>query len=53
MLKLGQAWSRYYAGGVIRSQIFLIQQRSEANRYINVIAFVYFNWFCLKLTGFI
>ena len=40
MLKLGQAGSSYYAGSVIISQIFLIQQRSEGNRYIHAIAFV-------------
>ena len=40
MLKLGQVGIRYYAGSVMRSQIFQIQQRSRADRYIHAVAFV-------------
>jgi hypothetical protein len=40
MLKLGQVGIRYYAGSVMRSQIFQIQQRSQADRYIHAVAFI-------------
>lgn len=40
ILHLGQAGIRYYAGSVMRSQIFQIQQRSGADRYIHAVAFV-------------
>lgn len=40
ILQLGQAGIRYYAGSVMRSQIFQIQQRSGADRYIHAVAFV-------------
>lgn len=40
MLKLGSVGIRYYAGSVMRSQIFQIQQRSRADRYIHAVAFV-------------
>jgi hypothetical protein len=40
ILQLKQAGMRYYAGSVMRSQIFQIQQRSEADRYIHAVAFV-------------
>ncbi|WP_419235513.1 DUF4158 domain-containing protein [Rickettsia endosymbiont of Nabis limbatus] len=39
-LKLGQMGIRYYAGSVMRSQIFQIQQRSQTDRYIHAAAFV-------------
>jgi len=40
ILDLGYTGIRYYAGSVIRSQIFQLQQRSEADRYIHATAFI-------------
>lgn len=40
MLKLGQVGIHYYAGSVMKSQIFQLQQRSRADRYIHAAAFV-------------
>lgn len=39
-LQLGHVGIRYYAGSVMRSQIFQIQQRSPLDRYIHASAFV-------------
>ena len=39
-LKLGAVGTRYYAGSVIKSQIFQLQQRAKLDRYIHVCAFV-------------
>ncbi|WP_269516755.1 Tn3 family transposase [Candidatus Odyssella acanthamoebae] len=40
LLQLGHAGIRYYAGSVMRSQIFQIHQRSPSDRYIHALAFV-------------
>lgn len=40
ILQLKQSGIRYYAGSVMRSQIFQVQQRSETDRYIHAVAFV-------------
>ena len=40
ILKLGLVGIHYYAGSVMKSQIFQIQQRSAADRYIHASAFV-------------
>lgn len=40
MLQLGRAGICYYAGSVMRSQIFQIQQRSPVDRYIHALAFI-------------
>ena len=40
MLKLGKVGIRYYAGSVMKSQIFQIRQRSRADRYIHASAFI-------------
>jgi len=40
VLDLGHAGIRYYAGSVIKSRMFQLQQRSEADRYIHATAFV-------------
>jgi hypothetical protein len=39
-LALDQAAIRYFAGSVIRSRMFQMQQRKDADRYIHTIAFV-------------
>ena len=48
MLKLGQMGIRYYVGSIIRSQIFQIQQRSRADRYIHAAAFVAHQYYRMK-----
>ncbi|HJN25955.1 MAG TPA: Tn3 family transposase [Rhodospirillales bacterium] len=40
VLDLGVAGIRYFAGSVLKSRIFQLQQRSEADRYIHAAAFV-------------
>ncbi len=45
VLDLGHAGIRYYAGSVIKSRIFQLQRRSEADRYIRATAFVAHQFF--------
>lgn len=40
VLDLGVAGIRYFAGSVLKSRIFQLKQRSEADRYIHTAAFV-------------
>ena len=40
VLDLGVAGIRYFAGSVLKSRIFQLQQRAEADRYIHAAAFV-------------
>ena len=47
-LDLGSAGIRYYAGSVIRSKIFQLQQRSEADRYIHAAAFIAHQFFRIQ-----
>ena len=48
MLNLGSAGIRYYAGSVIRSRIFQLQQRSETDRYIHATAFIAHQFFRIQ-----
>ena len=45
ILDLGVAGIRYYAGSVMKSRMFQLQQRSEADRYIHAAAFVAHQFF--------
>jgi TnpA family transposase len=45
VLELGAAGIRYYAGSVLKSRMFQLQQRSEADRYIHAAAFVAHQFF--------
>lgn len=47
-LDLGHAGIRYYAGSVIRSRMFQLQQRSEADRNIHASAFVAHQFFRIQ-----
>ena len=47
-LDLGSAGIRYYAGSVIRSKIFQLQQRSETDRYIHATAFITHQFFRIQ-----
>lgn len=40
ILELGVAGTRYFAGSVMKSRIFQLQQRTEVDRYIHAAAFV-------------
>lgn len=44
-LGLGTAGIRYFAGGVLKSRMFQLQQRSDADRYIHAAAFVAHQFF--------
>ena len=44
-LDLGVAGIRYYAGSVLKSRMFQLQQRSEADRYVHAAAFVAHQFF--------
>ncbi|MDX2494884.1 MAG: Tn3 family transposase [Desulfuromusa sp.] len=48
VLDLGHAGIRYYAGSVIKSRIFQLQRRSEADRYIHATAFVAHQFFRIQ-----
>lgn len=39
-LDLGREGIRYYAGGVLRSEIFQLHRRAEADRHLHAIAFI-------------
>ena len=39
-LNLGTSGTRYFAGSVLKSQIFQLHQRTEADRYIHAVAFI-------------
>jgi len=45
VLDLGVAGIRYYAGSVLKSRMFQLQQRSESDRYIHAAAFVAHQFF--------
>ena len=47
-LDLGSTGIRYYAGSVIRSKVFQLQQRSETDRYIHVAAFIAHQFFRIQ-----
>lgn len=47
-LNLGYAGIHYYAGSVIRSRMFQLQQRSEADRYIHATAFIAHQFFRIQ-----
>lgn len=47
-LDLGHAGIRYYAGSVIKSRIFQLQRRSEADRHIHATAFVAHQFFRIQ-----
>lgn len=47
-LKLGPAGIRYYAGSVMRSQIFQIQRRSPEDRYIHASAFITHQYYSMQ-----
>ncbi len=40
ILDIGSEGVRYYAGGVHRSEMFQLQRRSDADRYLHAIAFI-------------
>ena len=40
VLDLGREGIRYYAGGVLRSEIFQLHRRAEADRHLHAIAFI-------------
>lgn len=40
VLELGSEGIRYYAGSVIRSQIFQLTRRTDSDRYVHAIAFI-------------
>ena len=40
ILDIGSEGIRYYAGGVHRSEVFQLQRRSDADRYLHAIAFI-------------
>ncbi len=44
-LDLGVAGIRYYAGSILKSRMFQLQQRSEADRYVHAAAFVAHQFF--------
>jgi hypothetical protein len=48
ILDLGSAGIRYYAGSVLKSKMFQLQQRSEADRYIHAAAFVAHQFFRMQ-----
>jgi len=48
VLDLGVAGIRYYAGSVLKSRMFQLQQRSEADRYIHATAFVAHQFFRMQ-----
>ena len=48
ILELGHAGIRYYAGSVIRSRMFQLQQRSAADRFIHAAAFVAHQFFRIQ-----
>ncbi len=48
ILDLGYAGIRYYAGSVIRSKIFQLQQRSETDRHIHATAFIAHQFFRIQ-----
>jgi len=48
ILDLGVAGIRYYAGSVLKSRMFQLQQRSEADRYIHATAFVAHQFFRMQ-----
>lgn len=48
VLDLGVAGIRYYAGSVLKSRMFQLQQRSEADRYIHAAAFVAHQFFRMQ-----
>ncbi len=47
-LGLGYAGIHYYAGSVIRSRMFQLQQRSETDRYIHAAAFIAYQFFRIQ-----
>ena len=48
ILDLGYEGIRYYAGSVIRSRMFQLQQRSETDRYIHATAFIAHQFFRIQ-----
>ena len=48
LLDLGMAGIRYFAGSVLKSRIFQLQQRSDADRYIHASAFVVHQYFRMQ-----
>ena len=48
ILNLGYTGTRYYAGSVIKSRMFQLQRRSEADRYIHAIAFIAHQFFRIQ-----
>ena len=48
ILDLGVAGIRYYAGSVLKSRMFQLQQRSESDRYIHAAAFVAHQFFRMQ-----
>ena len=47
VLDLDHEAMRYYAGSVIKSQIFQIERRADKDRYIYLIAFIAHQYYCL------
>ncbi|MFT5098491.1 MAG: TnpA family transposase, partial [Planctomycetaceae bacterium] len=47
-LGLGAAGIRYYAGKVIKSEIFQISRRSDEDRYVHIIAFIAHQYYRLQ-----
>ena len=48
VLKLGKEGIRYYANGVIKSDIFHLSRRSQEDRYVHLIAFIAHQYYCLQ-----
>jgi len=48
LLELGHEGIRYYANGVIKSDIFNISRRSEEDRYIHLVAFITHQYYRLQ-----